>query len=112
MGPHSGSEPAADSSPSTRRAYDVPMAVVEDESEPVTESELEDEGKFMLTSAGIPGCLLSRCMVLSGGTPTKKRSQWQTGPVAFSCLWSWQALALVFLSQSTVVFGRISVITW
>ena len=34
---------AADSSPSTRRAYGVPMAVEEDESEPVTESELENE---------------------------------------------------------------------
>ena len=65
LGPHSGSELAADSSPSTRRAYGVPMAVEEDESEPVT-----DEGKSTLglTTAGIPGCSFSRCMALSGGT--------------------------------------------
>ena len=45
LGPHSGSELASDSRPSTRRAHGVPMAVEEDESEPVTESELEDEGE-------------------------------------------------------------------
>ena len=39
-----GPELAADSSPSTRRAYGVSMAVEEDESEPVTESELDDDG--------------------------------------------------------------------
>ena len=42
VGLHSGSELAADSSKSTRRAYGVHVAVEEDESEPVTESELED----------------------------------------------------------------------
>ena len=46
LGPHSGSELAAGSSPSTRRACGVSMAVEEDESEPVTESELEDEGEI------------------------------------------------------------------
>ena len=46
VAPHSGSELAADSSPSTRRAYDVAMAVEEEESEPVTETELEDEGEI------------------------------------------------------------------
>ena len=44
--PHLGSEVAADSSPSTRRAYGVSMAVEEDESEPATESELDDEGEL------------------------------------------------------------------
>ena len=41
-----GSELAADSSPSTGRAHGVPMVVEEDEFEPVTESELEDEGEI------------------------------------------------------------------
>ena len=70
LGPHSRSELAADSRPSTRRAHGVPMAVEEDESEPVTESELEDEGKSTLglTTAAIPGCSFIRWMVLSGGT--------------------------------------------
>ena len=45
-GPHSGSELSADLSPSMRRAYGVSVAVEEDESEPVTESELEDEGEI------------------------------------------------------------------
>ena len=84
--PHSGSELAADSSPSTRRDYDVPMAVVEDVSEPVTESELEDEGEINAwVDAGNPGCLFSRCMVLSGGTSRRSApSATRRGGVVYS----------------------------
>ena len=59
LDPRSGSELAADSSPSTRRAYGVSMVVEEDESEPVTESEVEDEGE-----------------INDWVDDTKKRSQW------------------------------------
>ena len=78
VAPHSGSELAADSSPSTRRAYGVPMAVEEDESEPVTESELGDEGKSTLEvdDNGDSWVLVQSVHGPFWRNITKKRSQW------------------------------------
>ena len=78
VAPHSGSELAADSSPSTRRAYCVPMAVEEDESEPVTESELEDEGEInaWVDDNGDSWVLFQSVHGPFWRNITKKRSQW------------------------------------
>ena len=78
LGPHSGSELAADSSPSTRRACGVPMAVEEDESEPVTESDLEDEGEVnaWVDDSGDSWVLVQLVRRPFWRNITKKRSQW------------------------------------
>ena len=78
MTPHSGSELAADSSPSTRRAYGVPMVVEEDEFEPVTKSELEDEGDInaWVDDNGDSWVLFQSVHGPFWRNITKKRSQW------------------------------------
>ena len=76
--PHSRSELAADSSPSTRRAYGVPIVVEEDEFEPVTESELEDEGEInaWVDDNGDSWVLFQSVHGPFWRNITKQRSQW------------------------------------